>query len=104
MISKKQIAHDLAIAYINNKYGPNVNGDFSVTGSNNDIYGSGSVETKFLPDVDKKKISFVNTGEKTMFGLVNKKKPIEDGYLIDSTFKNMIIDYKKAYSRFLNML
>ena len=55
MISNKQIAHDLAIAYINNKYGPNVNGDFSVTGSNNDIYGSGSVETKFLPDVDKKK-------------------------------------------------
>lgn len=42
--TNEQIAHDLAIAYINNLYGVDVNGDFSVSGGGNSVYGSGNVK------------------------------------------------------------
>lgn len=103
MLSKEQIAHDLSIAYINNRYGVDVTGQFNVSGSDGDISGSGDVNTEHLPDVDEIKRIKIGTGEKGLFGF-EKKKWAESGFLIDDIFVNMINDYQKAYSRFLELL
>lgn len=103
MISKEQIAHDLAISYINNRYGITVKGKFYVSQNDGEISGSGDVDTERFPKVDEPIKVKVNTGEKNFLGL-NKKKYIDSGYVIDEIFIKMIDDYKKAYTRFLELL
>ena len=71
--SKEQIAHDLAIAYINNRYGIDVSGDFSVNGTGESVYGSGSVSTERFPDVSAIKKIKVGTGKKGFLGFEKKE-------------------------------
>ena len=104
MPSNEQIAHDLAIAYITNRYGVDVSGSFTASGSDGNISGYGEVTTEHLPDVDEIKKVKVGTGEKRFMGLVEKKKWIEVGYSVDEIFISMIADYKRAYERFLTLL
>jgi hypothetical protein len=104
MMSKEQIAHDLAMAYINNRYGPEVSGNFSVDTWNDEVSGSGSVNTQRLPDVHAIRMVEVPTGEKYFFGLSEKKESVESGYAVDGPFESMIKDYFNAYSRFLELL
>lgn len=104
MTNKDQIAHDLAMAYINNRYGAEVTGEFSVHTWDNDVTGSGTVETERLPDVEEIRMVKVGTGERHLFGLREKAKLIESGYEVDRVFENMIEDYYNAYSRFLALL
>ena len=99
MISRKQVAHDLSIAYINNRYGVNVTGGLYVS----DGSGSGDVTTEHLPDVCEPAKHKIETGEKNILGF-KKKVWIESGYVVDKIFINMICDYKKAYLRFLELL
>ena len=70
MISKEQIAHDLAIVYMKNRYGINVTGDFYISGAS----GSGTVKTERFPDASEPEYTKVKTGEKGLFGLERKKK------------------------------
>jgi hypothetical protein len=104
MPSNEQVAHDLAIIYITNRYGVDVSGSFTASGSEGNVFGSGEVTTKHLPDVDEIKKVKVGTGEKGFMGLVEKKKWIEAGYSIDEIFISMVTDYKKAYERILGLL
>jgi hypothetical protein len=103
-ISQEQLAHDLAIAYVNNRYGAEVKGELSVDTSDGDVTGWGTVETKRLPDTAEIRRIRVPTGEKHFFGLLGKTESIESGYEVDEVFKQMIEDYRKAYSRFLELL
>ena len=111
-IPKEQIAHDLAIAYINNRYGVRVTGEFSISSSKNlhdvveDVTGGGSVSTEVLPDPDDPVMERVGTGERYIFGRgPEKKKLVPTGrYKIDGVFRDMIDDYRKAYARILKLL
>ena len=49
MIAKEQIAHDLTMIYLSNRYGANIKGDFSVS----DGYGSGEIESEHFPDTQE---------------------------------------------------
>jgi hypothetical protein len=104
MLTKEQIAHDLAIAYVNNRHGAEVSGDFSVDTSDDKVSGSGSVETSRLPDVDAIRMIKVGTGEKYFFGLREKTELVEAGYAVNGIFEKMIEDYHTSYSRFLELL
>jgi hypothetical protein len=99
MISNEQIAHDLAISYLNNRYGVEVNGYFSVS----DGDGSGNIDTERLPGLSELKMVKVATGEKGIFGR-SKKKWVESGQKVDSVFNEMINEYFGAYSKFLQIL
>lgn len=103
-IEKEQVAHDLAIAYVNNRFGAEVSGDFSVSTSDGDVTGWGSVETRRLPSTDKVRRVKVPTGEKYLMGLLEKKESVDDGYAVDEVFDRMIGDYLNAYERFLELL
>jgi hypothetical protein len=105
MIPKEQIAHDLAIAYINNKYGVEVSGDFDVSTYGDDVIGSGSVSTEYLPDIVSSNMIKVGTGEKGLLGK-EKKKWVQDGvtYPADKVFRDMNKDYHAAYERFITLL
>jgi hypothetical protein len=104
MQSNEQIAHDLAIAYITNRYGVDVSGALTISGSDGNVSGYSEVTTEHFPDVDEIKKVKVGTGEKGFMGLVEKKKWVEAGYSVDEIFISMIVDYKKAYKRILGLL
>ena len=106
MISKEQIAHDLSIVYLTNRYGSEVVGRFDVLGDRESVSGYGSVETKRMPDVDEEYIVKVKTGNKKKFGPINynEKVKVVDGYKVDSIFTKMIGDYKDAYARIIELL
>ncbi|MGY1779222.1 hypothetical protein [Geodermatophilus sp. SYSU D01036] len=104
MIDDDQIAHDLAMAYVNNRHGAEVEGEFSVDSSNGDVTGSGRVTTERLPDVDEPHIEKVGTGERYFFGLFEKTTSVESGFEVDAIFTNMVDDYFKAKSKFLELL
>ena len=77
MISKEQIAHDLAIVYLTNRYGSEVVGSFDVSGGRESVSGYGSVETIRMPDIDEERIVKMKTGNKKSFGplsMMNKLK------------------------------
>lgn len=99
MISKEQIAHDLTMVYMNNKYGINVSGLFSINGGD----GNGGVETEHFPDVSEISYSKVGTGEKGILG-IEKKKIIPSGHKVDSLFSEMVENYFGAYNIFLELL
>jgi hypothetical protein len=103
MVPKEQIAHDLTIAYINNRYGIDVTGDFDINTFDGDTSGSGSVKTEHFPDASAPNMIKVGTGKKGIFG-IEKKQKVQSGYLIDALFIKMINDYIAAYNRFLELL
>ena len=104
MISKEQIAHELTMIYMNNRYGVDISGTFDVsTWDDLKVSGSGSVKTDRFPSVKKSKYIKVGTGEKGFLGF-EKKKSVESGYEVDGIFTEMIEDYYQAYSRFLQLL
>lgn len=104
MIAKEQIAHELTMIYMNNRYGIDINGTFSVyTSSDSDTSGSGNVHTDRFPSAMKSKYIKVGTGEKGFLG-IEKKKTIESGYEVDEIFTAMIDDYYQAYSNFFQLL
>lgn len=104
MISKDQIAHNLAIIYMQNRFGVDVNGDFDLSSyDNSSISGSGKVETIHLPSTNTTKSIKVGTGQKNLLGF-EKKKLIQEGYLVDDIFAEMINEYYNAYNKFLNLL
>jgi hypothetical protein len=105
MIDNEQIAHGLAMAYINNRYGAEVTGSFDVSTLGDDVTGSGAVQTERLPAVDSKQMVRVGTGEKHLFGLREKKMLVDSGtYEVDAIFRQMIDDYYGAYARFLELI
>ena len=105
MIDNEQIAHGLALAYINNRYGAEVTGSFNVSTLGDDVTGSGAVQTERLPAADSKQMVKVGTGEKHLLGLREKKKLVDSGtYEVDPIFRQMIDDYYGAYARFLELL
>lgn len=106
MIPKEQIAHDLAMVYLNNRYGADVVGDFNVYGDRDSVTGNGEVETKRMVDVDEVKYEKYKTGNKKKFGpfKFDEKSWRENGYEVDDIFYSMIIDYKKAYEKFLKLI
>lgn len=99
MISREQIAHDLTIVYLNNRYGISVEGDISVR----DGDGRGNITTQKFPDVAQIKYIKVGTGEKGFLG-IEKKVEVEDGYIADGIIDEMIKEYYQVYSRILNRL
>jgi hypothetical protein len=103
MVTRDQLAHDLAIVYLNNRYGADVSGRFTVRTLNGEVTGSGSVETKRAPEVNKVLIERVPTGEKR-FGIFDKTVPIEAGYEVDATFTKIVEDYFLARDRFFDLL
>lgn len=118
-VPREQIAHDLAIAYINNRYGAKVEGEFSVSADQDwsgdsprlsDVNGSGEVRTKTLPRVSKIRVEevVVKTGGRTLFGLGPERTRtdrVESGeFEVDHVFLNMIRDYYEAYGRFIELL
>ncbi len=105
MISNEQIAHDLAVAYVINRHGAEVTGEFDVSTYERDVNGSGKVQTERLPDVDQPKMVRVETGEKRLFGLVEKTRMVDSGeFAVDAVFNQMIDDYERAYARLLELL
>jgi hypothetical protein len=93
------------MAYVLNRHGAEVLGEFSVyTDSDNEVTGSGTVRTERLPNVDKVRMIKVGTGERQLFGLVEKKKSVEAGFEVDSTFEAMIKDYYNALAKFTELL
>ena len=88
MISKEQIAHDLTMVYLSNRYGVYVEGDFSVS----DGHGSGNVRTMKFPHTSEIKYKKVGTGEKGFLGL-EKKIKVEDGYHSDDIIDELISEY-----------
>lgn len=111
-VSREQIAHDLAVVYLNNRYGVEVAGSFSVTSWTNerdvvnDVSGGGSVETERLPDLHTPETVRVGTGERHLFGLGPEKMRTvpTGGFEVDETFRRMIHDYHEAYTRILGLL
>lgn len=104
MIDDDQIAHDLAMAYVNNRYGAEVEGEFSVDVSGGDVTGFGRVTTERLPDVDEPHMEKVGTGEHYFFGLFEKTTSVASGFEVDGIFTKMVDDYFKAKSKFLELL
>jgi len=104
-VSLEVLAHDLAIVYLNNRYGPDVSGDLDVSSIGDSSSFEASVSTDRLPDVQARVTSRVPTGEKMFFGLMDRKKTVETGeFQVDETFNRMIDDYAEAYGRFLHLL
>ena len=105
MISDEQVAHDLALAYVINRYGAEVTGELNVSTYDGDVSGSGAVKTERLPGVDEARMVRVQTGEKRLFGLVDKKELVDSGErTVDAVFIKMVDDYRSAYARFLELL
>ena len=105
MIGKEQIAHDLTMVYLCNRYGIDVRGSLYVSGGGggSDVTGDGEVVTDHFPTVDEPKYVKVKTGEKGIFG-IEKKQKIQDGYLVDDLFEDMVKEYHQAYLRFYKLL
>lgn len=100
-LEKEQIAHDLTMVYLSNQYSAEV-----VARIEPDTTGSSvtSIATKRFPKVDEVQFKKVGTGEKTLFGLIEKTQKVEDGFKVDSIFVSMLDDYLKTYSKFLELL
>jgi len=85
-------------------HGIDIRGDFNVNSYDaNKIMGSGNVETTHFPGTYEPKIKKVGTGQKGFLGF-EKSKTVQDGHLVDDIFCEMIEEYYRAYSKFLNLL
>ena len=99
MITNEQIAHDLTMVYLSNRYGVNIRGDFSVS----DGFGSGEIESEHFPDTKELKYIKVGTGERGFLG-IEKKVKVENGYEVDELFLDILKNYREAYNHFLKLL
>lgn len=99
MINKEQIAHDLTIIYLNNRYGINVKGSLSISEGK----GYGDITTEKFPDCSEIRYKKIGTGEKGFLG-IEKKKSVEDGYKSDYIIDGLIEEYYQIYSRILGRL
>lgn len=99
MITNEQIAHDLTIIYLSNRYGIDITGNFQLS----DGSGYGEIGTGHLPDTKQLKYIQVGTGEKGFLGR-EKKVTVEDGYEVDDIFVDMLKNYREAYNHFLKLL
>lgn len=105
VIEPEQIAHDLAMVYLHNRYGAEVAGTFTVDTHGDSVSGWGEVQTERLPDANSTYQIKVPSGEKKFFGLVDKKVAVDTGeFKVDGVFTEMIRDYRAAYSRILALL
>lgn len=104
MIDGHQIAHDLALAYVYNRHGVEVTGDFEVSTFQDEVSGAGNIRTERLPDVDEIQMKKVGTGKSQFWGLLEKKEWVEGGFKVDRTFERMLDDYFAAYERFTRLL
>lgn len=108
----RKLAHDLAMVYLNNRYGVEVHGSFGVSSSSNErdcvssVFGEGSVETDRFPGVDVRVTTRELTDERHLFGF-GPRKSVEiatDEFAVDDEFREMISDYFDAYRRFSRLL
>lgn len=99
MINKEQIAHDLTMVYLNNRYGIEVDGQISIS----DGDGFGDVGTKKFPHISEIKYKKMGTGEKGFLGL-EKKVKIADGCVADDIIDRLIREYYQTYNRILSRL
>ena len=99
MITKEQIAHDLTMLYLNNRYGVNIEGHFSIL----DGDGHGDVVTEKFPSALEIKYKKIGTGEKNLLGF-EKKTKIEDGFVIDDILDDLVSEYYQIYNRILTRL
>lgn len=104
-VSLEMLAHDLAMVYLNNRYGPEVSGDLDESSTGDSTSLEATVSTYRLPGVGVKVTKRVPTGEKMLFGLMDRKKLVDtDEFQVDATFRRMMDDYEDAYGRFLQLL
>lgn len=109
---REQVAHDLAIAYINNRFGVEVAGEFSIRSSTNldnvvdDVSGEGEVETQRHPGIHDLEMVRVGTGQRHFFGIGPEKMELvpTGRYEVDGILRSMIEEYRAAYSRILELL
>lgn len=95
MISIEQIAHDLAIIYLKNRYGIDVSGSVSLSKGD----GYGDISTLHLPSTSQSKYKKIGTGEKGFLG-IEKKIKVEDGLEVDDLFNEIVDEYMNAYNHF----
>ena len=99
MVSKEQIAHDLTMVYLSNRYGINVGGTINVSEGS----GHGQIDTEKFPSVLEVKYRKVGTGERGFLGF-EKQVKVEDGYKSDDIIDDLILEYYQIYSRILTRL
>jgi len=103
MISVQQVAHDLTLVYLRNRFGAEVSGEFEVDGSDGSVHGTGSVSTSRLPGFDEIAMKRVPTGEKWL-GLFGKTTEIPDGHAIDPVLEKLVDEYAAVYGKVLRLL
>ena len=99
MVSTEQIAHDLTMVYLNNRYGVNVEGCFSISHGD----GSVDVDTKKFPRINEIQYKRVGTGQRGFLGM-EKKTKVEDGYQSDVIIDELIREYYEIYERIFSKL
>lgn len=108
-----QVAHDLAIAYINNRFGAEITGTFTVSSSTNydndtvrDVVGEGTVTTERHPGPYDPELVRVGTGARSLFGIGPEKTRLEPtgAYAVDDIFRSMIDEYEHAFQRLVQLL
>lgn len=112
-VPREQVAHGIAMAYINNRYSAEVTGEFSVSSSTssevdavNDVTGQGSVQTKKHPGLHDPEMVRVGTGQRHFLGMGPEKTQLvpTGKYEVDRVLKDMIDEYYTAYWRILDLL
>jgi hypothetical protein len=100
MMDKRQIAHDLTIVYLNNRYGPEVRGSIAYSEDG----GAGDVQTMRMPGPTERRTKKIGTGEMRLRGLLEKKVRVDDGLKIDGIFEEVLQDYIAVYQRFYELI
>ena len=95
MMTKEQIAHDLAMVYMHNRYGITIEGSVSS--------GWGEIETKHFPSSSKIEYEEVELESRDIWGL-NKTEKVEKGRKVDSILQKMYADYQYAYQYFYDLI
>lgn len=99
MLTNEKIAHDLAIVYLSNRYGVQLDSNFRIRGGDS----LGSIETCHFPSTDEPRYEEVDVGRKGLLG-GSKKERVEVGRKVDPLFAEILKDYRAAYNYFLLQL
>lgn len=99
MTLKEQIAHELTMIYMNNRYGIDVTGAFSLY----DGRGDGDIKTVHLPHTSEGVYGKVEIGETSLFGKAKTEKG-RVGDKVDELFSEMVTTYYTVYAKFLKLL
>ena len=99
MISNEQIAHELAVIYLSNRYGVQISGNLRVSSGD----GRGDIRSRHFPDTEAPKYQKVGTGEKGFLG-IEKTVNVQTGYETDGLFEEILRNYRNAYRHFLTLL